>query len=226
MTVQNTKGRLVSAYTNTACNGRNSLATDEWFSSSSRGELTDVYESTPHSGGYYHTTVAYWPSGALQSISGIPSVPALYYGASNLSGSGLDGEGRYTKVTASSGTNPVTSVTYSTTSSPNPLSALTGVTYGSSDSDSFAYDSNTGRAASYTFTVNGATDKGTLSWNSNGTLGSLAVTDNIAGTSDSQSCSYTYDDLGRVGGQDANGYSVWTAGPSGARSLRMTRLAI
>ncbi len=42
----------------------------------------------------------------------------------------------------------------------------------------------------------------------NGTLASLGITDGISGTNDSQSCAFTYDDLGRVGGQDANGYSV------------------
>ena len=113
------------------------VMTDEFFSYSPRGELTDFYELTPHSGGYYHTSAAYWASGSLQSLSGIPSVPTLYYGAG---GGGLDGEGRYTQVTAGSGTNPVTGVTYSTSSTSNPLGALTNVTYGSSDSDSFTYD--------------------------------------------------------------------------------------
>jgi hypothetical protein len=41
--------------------------------------------------------------------------------------------------------NPITSVVYSTTSTTNPLGSLTGVTFGSTDSDSFGYDPNTGR---------------------------------------------------------------------------------
>jgi RHS repeat-associated protein len=205
VTVANTKARLLEAETDN-CSG--TQITDEWFSYSARGELTDVYESTPHSSGYYHTTVSYWPSSSLETVSGIPSVPELYYGASNNSGVGLDGEGRYTQVTAGSGSNPVTRVTYSTTASPNPLDALTGVTYGSSDSDSFGYDPNSGRPTSYVFDVNGETDTGSLNWNSNGTLGSLGITDNISGTNDSESCSFTYDDLARIGGQDANGYSA------------------
>jgi len=47
----------------------------------------------------------YWPSGSIKTIIA-PGMPTLYYGASD--GSGLDGEGRMTKVTASSGQNPVT----------------------------------------------------------------------------------------------------------------------
>jgi hypothetical protein len=65
--------------------------TDEFYSYSPRGEVTDVYESTPHSGGYYHTTASYWPTGTLKALSGIPGVPAISYGGST--GTGLDGEG-------------------------------------------------------------------------------------------------------------------------------------
>ena len=94
--------------------------TDEFFSYSVRGELTDFYELTPHySTSYYHTSTAYWASGALETLS-IPNVPTLYYGASNNSGAGLDGEkGAIRKSRPSSGTNPVTGVTYSTSSSSN-----------------------------------------------------------------------------------------------------------
>jgi len=180
--------------------------TDEFFSYSARGELTDVYESTPHSGGYYHTTAAYWPTGALETLSGVPGVPTINYGAS---GAGLDGEGRYTQVTAGSGTNPVTSVTYSTSSTTNPLGALTGVTFGSADSDSFTYDPNTGRAGSYTFSVNGKTDAGTLTWNTNGTLGKLVIADAL-NTSNSQTCTYTHDDLARVSGTSCSSSPAWS----------------
>lgn len=56
--------------------------------------------------------------------------------------------------------------------------------------------------------MNGATDTGTLTWNANGTLGKLVIADHISGTSDSQTCTFTYDDLARIGGQDSKGYSV------------------
>lgn len=206
VTVQNTKARLLEAYT-TNCGS--SRYTDEWFGYSPRGELTDVYETTPNSGStYYHTSAGYWPNGTLETLSGVPSMPALYYGASNNRGAGLDGEGRLTQVTANSGQGPISGVTYSTSSSPNYLGALTAVTYGSSDNDGFSYDSNTGRVGSYTFSVNGQTDTGQLNWNSNGSLGSLGITDNISGTTDTENCTFTYDDLGRIGGKDGNGYSV------------------
>lgn len=45
------------------------------------------------------------------------------------------------------------------------------------------------------FTVNGQADTGTLTWSANGTLASLGITDSISETSDSQDCTYTYDDL-------------------------------
>jgi RHS repeat-associated protein len=184
--------------------------TDEFYSYSSRGELTDVYESTPHSGGYYHTTASYWPTGALEALSGIPGVPTINYGAG---GAGLDGEGRYTQVTAASGTNPVTNVTYSTSSTTNPLGALTGVTFGSTvsgnDNDSFTFDPNTGRAGSYTFSVNGKADAGTLTWNTNGTLGKLVIADAL-NTSDSQTCTYTHDDLARVSGASCSSSPAWS----------------
>jgi RHS repeat-associated protein len=172
--------------------------TDEFFSYSPRGELTDVYELTPHSGSgvYYHTTASYWPTGALETLGGIPSVPTIYYGAN---GAGLDGEGRVTEVTASgTGASPVTSVTYSASSTTNPLGALTGVTFGSADSDSFTYDPNTGRMATYSFSVNSQKDAGTLTWNTNGTLQKVVIADSIPGTSDSQTCNYLYDDLQRL----------------------------
>jgi RHS repeat-associated protein len=202
VTVSYGKTHMVEAQT-TSTSG--SVITDEFFSYDQRDELTDVYESTPHSGGYYHTTAAYWPTGTLKTLSGIPGVPTINYGAN---GAGLDGEGRITQVAAASGTNPVTGVTYSTTSNTNPLGALTNLTFGSTDSDSFTYDPNTGRMATYKYTVNTKTDKGTLTWNTNGTLQKLVINDQIPGTADSQTCNYTYDDLRRVASATCG--SLWS----------------
>jgi len=206
VTVSNGKTHMVEAQTFNTSN-LTAFVTDELFSYSKRGETTDVYEATPHSGSgvYYHTTASYWATGALQSLSGIPGVPTIYYGAN---GAGLDGEGRYTQVTASSGTSPVSSVTYSTSSTTNPLGALTSVTFGSADSDSFTYDPNTGRIGTYTFSVNGKTDAGTLTWSTNGTLQKLAIVDGITGTSDTGTCNYQYDDVQRV--SSATCGSIWT----------------
>jgi RHS repeat-associated protein len=204
VTVLHTLSRMEEAYTD-ACSG--SKITDEWFSYDSDGRMTDVYESTPHSGSpYYHSSASYWANGTTETLSGIPSVPTVYYGGG---GSGLDGEGRVTEVTAASGTNPVNSVTYSATTTTTALAgSLTGVSFPSGDSDSFAYYPTTGRQKSYTFSVNGQTDTGTLTWNTNGSLGTLAIVDSITNSKDTQTCHYFYDDLGRLGGQDSNGYSV------------------
>jgi len=176
--------------------------TDEWFSYSARGEVTDVYESTAHSGGYYDVKQSYWEDGALKQLSNLPGLPAITYGGTN----GLDGEGRVTQVTAGTGISPVNSVGYNNTdpsTSNEPLGALLSVNLGTTatgqyDSDSFTYAPNTGDLTNYTFNVNGQTDVGQLTWNTDGSLQKLQVTDNIPGTSDSQTCNYTHDDLTRI----------------------------
>jgi RHS repeat-associated protein len=195
--MSNTNDRLAEAYTcTTACPG--TKITDLGFSYSLRGEVTDVYESTPHSGGYYHVNGTYWAHGALNALSGIPGVPTVYYGA--IDGSGLDGEGRYTKVTVS-GTSqiPVTGVNYTTSGTTQPIGSLTQVTFGSLDNDNFSYSTTTGRLSQYQFKMGTApqTDTGALTWNTNGTLAALAITDQI-NSAENQSCNYTYDDLGRL----------------------------
>lgn len=188
-TLANAKGRLSEAMTDN-CGG--TQYTDEGFSYTARGELADFYESTPHSAGYYHENATYWPHGALKTLS-LPSMPTITYG-------GLDGEGRTTTVTASSGTNPVTNVLYNTGSySGQPLGALLSQTLGSGDEDFYDYDAATGRPLNYQFNVGSPTlfDWGTLTWNSNGSLAKLAITDQISNL-DSGTCTYSHDDLGRV----------------------------
>lgn len=136
----NAKGRLAEAYTSSSPTGSPKL-TDVGLNHSGRGEITDQWESTPHSGGYYYTAKAYWANGVVSQIAhnivGLPT-SFLY---------GVDGEGRINTTTASSGQNPVTGVTYNASSQP------TAVTYGSSSSDTdvFGYDPNTGRMTQYQF---------------------------------------------------------------------------
>ena len=186
--VLNSKGRLSEVMTCTSgvstCVGN--VLTDELFSYSVRGELTDVYESTPHSGStYYHVTAGFWANGALNTLSSnISGVPTQTYG--------VDGEGRPYSVSASSGQNPVTSTTYN-------LSTYTNtVNFGSGDSDVFTLDPNTGRLQGYQFNVGSNSDTGTLRWNANGSLYQLAINDTIPGTQDTQTCTYAHDDLARV----------------------------
>jgi len=200
-TMSNAQGRLAEAYTGSS----GSKATDRAYSYSARGEVTDIYSSTTNSNGYYHITKSYWPNGALASVGGIPGVPTLYYGASN--GSGLDGEGRITKVSASSGQNPVTGVTYSNSAA--PIGAITQVTYGSGDFDQFTADSKTGLMTGFGFNIGtgGLALVGTLTWNQNGTLQTLNLVDPFATSPavTNQTCTYNYDDLGRVGGPSGSG---------------------
>ncbi|MGB8542665.1 MAG: hypothetical protein WCD49_13610 [Candidatus Acidiferrales bacterium] len=195
----NVKARLAEAYTATTSTG--TKITDIGLSYSPRGEISDVYESTPNSGGYYHTSATYWANGAIDVLTAL-------YGTSSITGLptftyGPDGEGRISTVSASSGRNPVTGTTYSVASLP------TQINFGSSnsDSDSFTYDPNTNRMTQYEFTVAGQNVIGNLTWNPIGTLETLAITDPFNGT-DSQTCSYTHDDMTRI--TSANCGSPWS----------------
>ncbi len=103
----------------------------------------------------------------------------------------MDGEGRPYSVSSSSGQNPVSSTSY------NTASATTQVNLGSSDSDQFGYDPNTGWMTQYEFNVGSQSITGALTWNAVGTLASLGITDPFD-TSNAQSCSYSHDDLTRI----------------------------
>lgn len=179
----NTLGRLVEAATDQCVAGNDAIITDEWFSYTAVGKVSDVYESTPDSGGYYHVNETYWANGAPNIISGLTGLPTTTYG--------VDGEGRIYSASASSGQSPLSSSSYNTASLP------TQINFGSSDSDSFTFDSNSNRMTQYKFSVNGQAVTGTLNWNAIGSLGSLAVTDPFYGAGN-QTCSYTHDDMSRI----------------------------
>jgi RHS repeat-associated protein len=179
VTMTNAKGRLAEAYTGPS----GSKITDLGIKYSVRGEILETYESTPHSGGYYHPTATYWENGPMKTLW-ISQIPAITFG--------VNGMGRVSTVTATSGQNPVTGTVYDL---PNHK---TTVTYGSLDSDVFTSDPNTGRMTQYKFNVGGNSLTGNLTWNQNGSLSQLAITDTIPGTSDTQTCSNTHDDLARI----------------------------
>jgi len=200
-----TAGRLAEAYTCTgACSSK---LTDLGFSYSARGEVTDVYESTPNSGGYYHASATYWANGLLDLLNlkngggTVSFIPQITYSP--------DGEGRVSYVTAASGQNPIpsgTPVSYNTFGEP------TAVAFGSLDSDAFSYDPNMGRLTQYGFTVNGSSVAGNVTWNTNGTLEKLAVTDPF-NASNTQTCGYSYDDLARVSNVNclnSQSQPIWT----------------
>jgi RHS repeat-associated protein len=187
--IVNTLGRLREAATD-ACSTSDPIITDEWFSYTARGEVSDVYESTPHSGGYYHTTATYWANGAPNQLT----APGGYGVSYN-----LDGEGRVYSTPPSVGI--LNATTYNAASQP------TQITYASLDSDTFTYDPNTNRMTQYKFNVNGQSVVGNLTWNPNGTQASLAITDPF-NSANAQTCSYSHDDLTRIASVNC-GASKW-----------------
>ncbi len=152
--MQYAKGRLAEAFTGPAA----SKLTDLGYGYTMRGENTDVYESTPNSGGYFHISQTYWPDGIPPSLlSGIPGVPSIQ--------TGVDGEGRVKQMTAASGKIQSRTFNYNSASLP------TSVTLGSQDYDSLTYDPNTLRMTQFQFNI-GATPQsltGGLTWNANAT---------------------------------------------------------
>ena len=186
-------GRLAEAYTGSP----SSKTTDLGFSYSNRGEVAAVYQSSPHSGGYYNIAATYWaPQGLLEKLTPNmgASIPNWTYTP--------EGEGRVNTVSASSGTNPVSGTSY------NGFSEVLGITFGSADSDAFTYDPNTGRMTQYKANVGSSSMTGTPTWNANWTLGTLGIVDGL-NSKDTQSCSYAYDNLARL--TTANcGSTIWS----------------
>jgi RHS repeat-associated protein len=185
------KSRIAEAYT--CFSPCTTKLTDVGFSYTVRGQPSDVYESTPNSGTYYHVNEQYWANGAISQLSGLSALPTFTFAP--------DGEGRLYQASVSSGQNPVTSTVFNSASLP------TAITYGSSDTDAYSYDPNTYRVTQYQFTVNSQSLTGALTWNANHTLSALNITDALY-SADTQSCSYSHDDLTRL--VSANCGSVWS----------------
>lgn len=185
------KGRLAEAYT---CMSPCVKITDIGLGYTARGERSDIYESTPHSSGYYHVAETYLVNGGPNTLafSGISALPSFTFGP--------DAEGRVGNVNASAGQNPLTAISYSPAGSP------TSITYGSSDTDAFSYDPSTNRLTQYQFNINSQSLVANLTWNANSSLQSLAITDAL-NSSDTQTCNYSHDDLSRI--QSVSCGSAW-----------------
>jgi len=188
-TLSNLAGRLVEVETDSG-----SRITDEWFSYDADGHMIGMWEETPHSVGFFY---------AAATIAGNGAITSLDLTNASLTGTyGLDGEGRGKSLSVNSTTmvSGVTGVTYNVASQPMTIPVGSGT-----DNDTYTYDPNTGRMETWDFTVNSVSEKGTLNWNPNWTLGSLAIADgfNSGGT---QLCSFNaslvagtgYDNLGRL----------------------------
>jgi RHS repeat-associated protein len=194
--MQNALGNLAEAYTGTSSSKITDLYFSKAYGGSAGGAVSQVWEWTNHSGGYFLTTDAYYPNGALGLRTTSYGVPSVSYG--------LDGEGRPNAATDSTyGLNLVTA----TGTSYNTASAATGVSYGNGDSDAFGYDAMN-RPNSIAYNVGGSNPmiSNALTWNANSSLNSMQVTDNND-TTKNQNCTYSADDLSRIASVNCN--SAW-----------------
>jgi hypothetical protein len=170
------------------CTFGNSSAhlTNEQFSYDAYGRVIDVWEHTPGlgSGVYFHTSATYWDNSAPASLSGIPGVSNFTFG--------IDAQGRTTSASAGA-TGIVSSVAF------DPGSNPTTITYSNGDSDNYTWDSFSQNMTQAQFKMGAAntTDTHAYTWNPNGTLKQLQITDNIT-SADTQTCPVAHDDLGRV----------------------------
>jgi RHS repeat-associated protein len=191
----NTEGRLMEAATDdcTFPLSQAHMITDEWFAYDDDGRVTDVWETTLNSGGWYHTQQSYYPNGQLNALSGVPGKSTYTIT--------LDSNGRPDASTY--GTTTVgRNVTYNAAGQPKEID-----TNSASDNDQYTYDDNTGLMKTWSFTIGALNESATLTWNPNRTLKTLAITDgfNASGT---QTCHYNptdstgtgYDDVGRLVG--------------------------
>ncbi len=218
--MSNTLGRIAEAFT--APGYSSTRVTDEGFSYTGRGQVSNFYQWSTNSGGWYSTSATYLANGALNTLD-----------ATNAAGTDLingpwtyivDGKGRpYISTNKTNGT-MVSSVTYNVADEPCV------VTLGLGDTDTYIYDGNyngntvcgaltTGRMTSYAFSIGTtpATTTGTYSWNANGSLNGLAIVDGI-NSSNTQTCAYGtsstpgYDPLGRLLSAvcaNSGGTNVW-----------------
>jgi RHS repeat-associated protein len=174
------------SFTTTDSPGLGQLATDELFCYDKDGRRSDAFLWTSAGHGVYeHTSESYYPDGQISSLS-VPTQPTINYS--------LDPNGRVLSATASSGLSPIlTSVSYYDNGLPNII------TLGTGDTSTYAPWANLQPyTATHTFgTGTNNTITHSLTWNSNGTLASLATTDQ-PNPANSQTCSFSYDDLERV----------------------------
>jgi RHS repeat-associated protein len=206
ITLSNQYGRLVEAATD-ACaptKSASTLITDEWFNYDQDGNMLTMWEQTPNSTKYYESDATFTVNVPL-SVKLVGEYTMIY---------GLDGEGRWNSLAKSGGPTVVSGTTYTPAGQPHVISIGS-----STDNDTYTYDPNTGRMTNWSFEV-GATpayQTGALTWNPNGTLQKLAISDGFH-SGGTQTCYYDssvvtgtgYDDLGRLVGVGCGASSPWT----------------
>jgi len=203
----NSLGRMVEAATDSCSSG--TLITDEWFSYDQDGQITDMWEMTPHSSQYYHSIAKFFENGKVKSLQlASPNLYTVTYT--------LDGEGRWDSITDTTTGQALVAGPKPPNAMYNPAGQPIEIDLTGTDKDLYTYDS-AGRMKTFTFQV-GTTPKtmvGTLNWNTNGTLNNLAIVDgfNSGGT---QTCNFNstlpggkgYDDWARLLGVDC-GSGQW-----------------
>ena len=120
---------------------------DEWFSYDQDGQLTDMWEKTPHSTQYYHSVATFFGNGKVKTLQlASPSLYTMTWG--------LDGEGRWDTLTDTTTSQaivigPTNGGMYNAAG--QPINAqLTGTT---PDQDIYTYDANTGAMKTFEFEV-------------------------------------------------------------------------
>jgi YD repeat-containing protein len=200
ITITNPWGRMVEAETDD-CGSPLTQITDEWFSYSARGENLDLWESTPHSGGWYHAQQGYFANGVIHTLQGFKGA-GTSTPFSDLFTYNLDGKGRPYGMTDSTA-----SVSIWNSTAYNVADQPTAVVPSAGGTESFVYDGNSGRMTQWSSTAGSKTQTGTLTWNANGTLQTLQITDS-ANSANAQTCSNLYDDLARL--KSAHCGTVWS----------------
>ena len=162
-----------------------------WYSDDKDGNQTDIWEKTPHSTQYLHSTATFTGPSLLTAVLASPAVGSVTYT--------LDGEGRWSSL-ADGSTTIVSGTTFNAAGQPLIISLDT-----SPDEDVYTY-TPIGQMATWLFQVGSGSvqETGALNWNPNGTLADVNIVDgfNAAG---SQHCYFNpsgggagYDDLGRL----------------------------
>ncbi len=196
ISVNNGSGRLTEAYTYLGGNTYTASA----FSYDVRGEVTDYYEYTPH-GGWYRQQQTYFANGAPSWFQGFMGTGTSTSFSDSLYVA-LDGKGRPYGMWDSthSGSVPWISTGYNVADQPTAVNVIDGA-------ETFGYDPNSGRMTQWASTANSNTQSGNLTWNANGSLQKLVVSDS-SDSGNNQTCTYGYDDLERL--LSANCGSTWS----------------
>jgi RHS repeat-associated protein len=193
--VANVKTRLAEAYTGPS----SSKITDLAYCYTPRGEIAEVFESTPNSGGAYQVPMTYWENGLLKTFGPFVSMEEQSQTP--------DGEGRVGLVqNLHNGYwyNEASGITYNAASQPTQM--MTSCAGATCYPINYTYDPNTLRMTQYAAALSTGTVSGTLTWNPNASLQKLVIVD-PGNSADSQTCQYSADDLGRI--SSANCGSTW-----------------